>query len=56
MEGELKKISCAPECGFSVQSHNEAEVMEIAKKHAKESHNKDVSDEDLKGKLEKVKM
>lgn len=51
MEGELKKISCDPECGFMVQSHDETEAMEIARRHAKEKHGMDVSDEDLKKKM-----
>jgi len=54
MEKELKRISCDPVCGFKVESHDEMEAMEIAKKHAKEKHNMDVTDEDLKKKMESV--
>ncbi|MFH1183288.1 MAG: DUF1059 domain-containing protein [Candidatus Moraniibacteriota bacterium] len=56
MEKELKRISCDPECGFVVQSHDETEAMDIARKHAKDKHNMDVSDEDLKGKMKTEKM
>lgn len=56
MEKELKSISCDPDCGFLIRSHDEMEVVEIAKKHAKEKHNMDVSDEDLKGKMKSEKM
>ncbi len=44
----LKSVSCAPECGFMVRSHNEAEVTSIIKEHAKKAHNKDLTDEQIK--------
>jgi len=56
MENELKSISCDPDCGFMVRSHDEMETIEIAKKHAKDKHNMDVSDEDLKAKMKTEKM
>ena len=45
---KLKSIECEPACGFMVRSHDEAEVLNIAKKHAKERHKMDASDKDLK--------
>ena len=51
MDQNLKKIECDPKCGFSVQSHDEKEVIEITKKHAKEKHNMDATIEQLKGML-----
>lgn len=49
MDQSLKKIECDPKCGFSVQSHDDKEVIEIAKKHAKEKHNMDATYAQLKG-------
>lgn len=56
MEEKLKRIACDPTCGFMVQSHDEMEVMDIARKHAKEKHNMDVTDEHLKEKMEDVSV
>jgi len=49
--GEMKVGSCSPECGFMVRSHNESEVMEMLKTHAKKQHNMDLSDADAKAKI-----
>jgi predicted small metal-binding protein len=49
--GELKVGSCSPECGFMVRSHNEAEVADMLKMHAKKQHNMDLSDADAKAKI-----
>lgn len=56
MEGEMYSISCDPTCGFMVKGHDKMEVMEIAKKHAKEKHNMDVSDKDLEERMKTEKM
>jgi predicted small metal-binding protein len=45
---DLKKVECDPKCGFMVQSHDEKELIEIVKQHAKKHHEKTVSDEDVK--------
>jgi len=44
----LKSISCPPECGFMARSHDEKELIEIVKAHAKQMHGKDVTDAQLK--------
>ena len=44
----LKTIECDPKCGFMVRSHDEKEVMNVAKVHAKKSHNMDATENDLK--------
>jgi predicted small metal-binding protein len=49
MAEKLKKIECDPKCGFKVQSHDEKEILEIATKHAKKSHNMDITEKDLRG-------
>ena len=48
MDDKVKKISCDPSCGFAVQSHDEDEVIEDAKKHMKMMHDQDVSDAEAK--------
>jgi predicted small metal-binding protein len=54
MSSDLKKIECGPTCGFVVQSHDEKEVLEIAKKHAKDKHKMNATDQQLKGMMKKV--
>lgn len=38
MEEKLKRIECDPICGFAVQSHDENEVVDLAKQHADTMH------------------
>jgi predicted small metal-binding protein len=52
----LKSVSCAPDCGFMVQSHDEKELTDIVIKHAKSAHNKDLTEADVKGMMKPVKM
>jgi predicted small metal-binding protein len=54
MEEKLKRIECDPKCGFMVQSHDEAEVLKIGRRHAKEKHGLNVSLEQLKGMLKLI--
>ena len=51
MDPTLKRIECDPKCGFIVQSHDENEVLDIAKVHAKAKHKMDATIEQLKGML-----
>jgi len=46
---ELKSVSCAPECGFMVRSHDEKELCAIVIEHAKVHHNKTITENDVKG-------
>jgi predicted small metal-binding protein len=48
MGNYLNRIECDPKCGFIVQSHDEKEVLEIARKHAKEKHHENVTDQQLR--------
>ncbi|MBI4100480.1 DUF1059 domain-containing protein [Candidatus Microgenomates bacterium] len=54
MDRSLKRIICDPECGFMVQSHDEEELVEIAKKHAKTMHDMEASDEEIRAMVETV--
>lgn len=51
MAEALKEVSCDPMCGFSVKSHDEKEIVEIAKQHAKKKHNMSISDKDVESKM-----
>ena len=51
MTGILKKIECDPTCGFMVKSHDEKELIDIVTRHAKKSHNMDISEKDVKEKI-----
>ncbi len=54
MAGTLKEVSCDPKCGFSVKSHDEKEIIEIVKQHAKKSHSMSISDKDVEGKMKEA--
>lgn len=51
MTKELKKVECDPLCGFMVRTHDEKELIEIVKAHAKKAHNMTVSDKEVKDKM-----
>ncbi|HVP35467.1 MAG TPA: DUF1059 domain-containing protein [Terriglobales bacterium] len=51
MAENLKQIECDPMCGFMVRSHDEKEVIEIAKDHMKKIHKMKVSDKEIKEKI-----
>ena len=45
------KLDCeaaAADCRFIIQSENEAEAIELAKKHMKEVHGQDYTDDELR--------
>ena len=44
----LKSITCYPICGFRVRSHDEREVMDLAKQHVKKTHKMKTTDKELK--------
>jgi predicted small metal-binding protein len=48
---KVHRVSCEPECGFMVQSHDEKELIDIVKDHAKSQHKMKVSDSDVKMKM-----
>jgi predicted small metal-binding protein len=44
----LKSVSCAPDCGFMVRSHDEKELTAIVTEHAKKAHNKMITEKEVK--------
>ncbi len=54
MAEKICSIECPPECGFTVKSHDEQEVIDMAKKHAKEKHNMDITTDKLKSMMKKT--
>jgi len=46
--GPVKSISCGAECGFMVKSRNEKELINFAKKHVKEIHDKKLTNKEVK--------
>jgi predicted small metal-binding protein len=50
----LKSVSCDPQCGFMVQSHDEKELTDIVIAHAKNAHNMTVTAADAKAKMKTV--
>ncbi len=51
MGEKLHRVSCDPECGFMVQSHDEKELMGIVKEHTKKMHKMKVSDKDVRERM-----
>lgn len=48
---KARKLDCAAaaaDCRFIIQSENEDEVIELAKKHMKDVHGQDYTDEELR--------
>lgn len=48
---QAHKLDCeaaAADCRFIIQSENEAEAVELAKKHMKGNHGQDYTDEELR--------
>ena len=45
----LKSVSCDPECGFMIRSHDEKELGAIVIEHAKTQHGKTITEKDVKG-------
>lgn len=56
MDQELKQIQCDDMCGFMVRSHDEKEMLEIAKAHVKNVHKMTVTDTDLKARVTTVQQ
>ncbi len=50
----LKSVTCDPQCGFMVQSHDENELTDIVIAHAKKAHNMDITAADVKAKMKMV--
>ena len=49
--GQAHKLDCesaAADCRFIVQSENESEAIELAKKHMKDVHGRDYTDDELR--------
>ncbi len=51
MAGTFKKVECDPPCGFTVKSHDEKEVIDLVRLHAKKAHNMDLADKDIRSKM-----
>ena len=55
MDAELKKISCPPECGFEMKSHDEKELVDLVMMHAKNYHaDMGYTKEDIQGLVKKA--
>ena len=52
---KLVELECDPACGFLVRSHDEKEVMKLAKSHVAAKHSDmKVSESELKGMIRPV--
>ena len=50
----LKQVSCDPECGFMLRSHDEKELIGMVKEHATNAHKMNMSDNDVKARMKSV--
>jgi predicted small metal-binding protein len=48
MTQQMKILECPAPCDFSVKSHDEKEIIVMTIQHAKISHNRTISDEEVK--------
>jgi predicted small metal-binding protein len=48
MATQMKKIECPAPCSFSVKSHDEKEIIELAMQHAQKKHNMKISEKEVK--------
>ena len=44
---KMYQITCTPECGFMVRSHDREEVKKIGKEHGKTAHKLELPDADV---------
>jgi len=44
---DMKMVQC--DCGFTIQSHNENEIVKMTQMHVKETHHQDTSVREVKG-------
>jgi predicted small metal-binding protein len=51
MAEQLKTVECDAPCNFMVRSHDEKEIIEIVKQHAKKMHDMTITDDDVKQKM-----
>jgi predicted small metal-binding protein len=49
MKGSLYSVTCDPDCGFMVRSHDKKEISSIVIRHAMKAHKKKVTEQDVMG-------
>lgn len=50
----LYQVECEPACGFLIRNHNETELSPIVITHCLNTHNKTVSEKDVRGMVTRV--
>jgi predicted small metal-binding protein len=55
MAKKLYQITCSPDCGFMVRSHDKAEVKRFGKQHLKMAHKMEMSDAEVEKQVKEVK-
>lgn len=54
MTGTFKQVQCDSPFGFMVKSHDEKELIEIVKQHAKKAHDLTITEKDERDKIKSV--
>lgn len=55
MAKQMYQITCTPDCGFMLRSHDKEEVKKLAKEHVKMAHKMDASDAELEKNIKETK-
>ena len=50
-QGPLKTVKCDAPCDFEVRGHDEKEIIQIVKQHAKNKHKMTVTDKQVREKM-----
>jgi predicted small metal-binding protein len=53
MEQELFVVTCSPECGFMIQSHDKKEIIDTTKRHTRNVHNMKTSEKEIKSMIKR---
>lgn len=51
---QLYQVECAPECGFLTRNHNEAELIPIVITHCLNTHNKTITEKDVRSDIKRL--
>jgi predicted small metal-binding protein len=54
MKHRIDCMDAGTDCDFAVEASDEMAVMEAVKQHAKNQHDMDVSDDDVRGMMKKA--
>ena len=54
MAKKAYQVTCDPECGFSVTSHDRSEVLEVVHEHGHRAHNMELPASDVEKRVVEI--